>query len=113
MRRRLACLANCPKRMDNPLPKAFEFLNVFGHQYPQQLLAGRSQLDDRAAKVAFVRMTAYQTGAFRAIYKLNCAVVAKHHAIRKVAYRGRLARRCCCDYLQKLVLLSLDAVTLR
>src|SRR5262249_49365820 len=70
-------------------------------------------LDDGAAKVAFVGVAAYQASAFGTIHELYRAVVAKHHAIRKVAYRGWLSRRRCSDNLQKLVLLSLNAVAFR
>jgi hypothetical protein len=86
--------------VDDAFGEALQLLNVFSNQQAQQLIAGRRQLDDRAAKVAFVGVTAYQTGAFRAIDKLYCAVVAKHHAIRKVAHRGWLPRGRCGDDLQ-------------
>jgi hypothetical protein len=105
-------MVDSAQRVDDALPKALEFLNMFCDQHPQKLFAGWRELDDGAAKVAFVGVAADKTGAFRAIDKFNRAVMAKHHSVREVADRSRLARRRCGDYLQQLVLLSLDPVTL-
>jgi hypothetical protein len=99
--------------MDDSITETLQLRDVFCNQRAKEALAVWRELDNRPPQIALVTMPADEPSALRAVDEFDRAVVAQNHAIREVADGSSQVVRRSSDHLQKLILLSLNAMLLR